>query len=279
MRRLLGLYSLAWLVLCIACSRDSQKLGTHFELELRPPARIEKIKPATILMYREEELRQNKAYVEQVDKIFRTFSERQLEAFEDAELGFWSSYGNMFSYLFSSKEEWRSRWRLKHNLYFNDLDLSQELYTLHRGYSNNVGLLRQQIVGQAKSSRSIAPFQELELEQQRLSLSEAVGAYARNNALIEVADFFAEWLITLLLVAILAQVASLALTAGTWGAAAPCTIPVFIITFALSVGLSWYNDSVLMDALREQNKRAITYDKEAELKRLNEYTNAFYEQI
>ena len=69
----------------------------------------------------------NQQYIKGLDSLINTAFDRQLERFEDEELGVLSSYKNMFSWLFKSKQSWDDAMIVMSNKYFrNCFELIQE---------------------------------------------------------------------------------------------------------------------------------------------------------
>ena len=59
-----------------------------------------------IFQYEDMELAANKEYIKELEALVDSSFEKQLEHFEDEELGIIAGYKYMFKYIFMSKEKW-----------------------------------------------------------------------------------------------------------------------------------------------------------------------------
>lgn len=231
-----------------------------------------------LAQYEREELELNKIFVSDLERLINSAYDKQLEHFEEEELGFIAGYGHMFSYLFESKQGWEDEMRLKSEKYFGSLNIEQNAYTLFEFYQKDIANLRKRFWN--RSNNNILPkHQSLNLPDKRISLGELT-SHSRNNIVIEIISEGLEKLGSLLLYPFFVWLLSLFLPNKIitnkiiiCGA----KILVFIISMAVSVGISMWNDNSLLEELRAQNKEQVTLDYQKILKELNDNTQKFYE--
>lgn len=224
--------------------------------------------------YQEVELNFNKKYVSDLENLINSAYNKQLEHFEDEELGFFAGYGYMFSYLFGSKQGWEDEMRLKSGKYFGSLNIEQDAYTLFESYQKDVSNLRKRFWDR-NNSKTLPFHQKLNLPDKRISLGELT-SHSRNNIVIEIISEGLEKMATWLIYPFIVWALSLLFPAfGKVGCIAK--IIVFIITIILSAAISMWNDNRLIEKLREQNKEQVALDYQIILKELNNNTRKFYE--
>ena len=267
-------------VLCLFCSFVScsdpdvdalrQRASQGYELTAEDLATGSKFSKT---QYKEIELAYNQKYIEDLEELLNNSFEKQLEAFEDGELGFWETYSHSFSYIFQSKQTREDKMRVKTQKYFNTLDVEQEAQELFLLYRKDVENLR------ARYANNMFPGQEmpsLDLPKSQIDLVD-MDEYSRNNIIIDIFAEIAIWIVILLILFILGFIF------GVLGfAVPPISIPswiVVVITIIVSIILSIHNDNRLLDALRKQNTTEITQDYDAILEELNNNTIKFYDNI
>lgn len=223
--------------------------------------------------YQAEELKYNKRFVTDLESIVNTAFDKQLDKFEEKELGFFAGYGYMFSYFFKSEQSWSDEMRLKSDKYFSSLNVEQDAYELFSEYQKDISLLRKRFW--SKSKNGIIPQNiKLNLPEKNISLG-ALSSHSRNNVVIELISEGLERLGTWLLYPLVLWVLSIFLPTNIQGCIAK--IVVFLISLVVSVVISMWNDNKLLDAIREQNKEIVTIDYNKILKELNNNTHEFYE--
>ena len=122
-RLLIGLCAV--LLALYSCSdKEAEDLRSSLSKEYVSPQSIKELSSGSKAQYILMEKNINQQYVRQLDSLINTGFERQLKKFEDQELGVWASYGNMFSWLFKSKQSWEEELKLKSSKYFNSITFS-----------------------------------------------------------------------------------------------------------------------------------------------------------
>ncbi len=262
-----------FILLCVLCASVSctdpdaealrKKANDGYKLTAEDMATGSKMTKA---QYKEIELSYNKKYVDDLSSLLNSSFEKQLDKFEDGELGFWATYSHSFSYIFQSRQTREDKMRVKTQKYFNPIDVEQDAQELFLLYREDVENLR------TRYANNMLPGQKmptLNLPKQQIELVD-MDEYARNNIIIDIFAEIAVWIVVILVLAIIGLVASVS-TLPTW--------IVTIICIIVSVILSIYNDNKLLDALREQNTIEITQDYDVILDELNNNTIQFYDKI
>ena len=227
-----------------------------------------------LAQYKTEELELNKIFVSDLEHLINSAYEKQLENFEEEELGFIAGYGYMFSYLFKSKQGWEDEMRLKSGKYFGSLNIEQNAYSLFESYQKDVSNLRKRFWNRS-NNKTLPLHPKLNLPDKRISLGELT-YHSRNNVIIEIISEGLEKMATWLIYPFIVWALSLFFPAfGKVGCIAK--IIVFFITIMLSVVISIWNDNSLLEKLREQTKEQVTLDYQNILKELNNNTQKFYE--
>lgn len=212
----------------------------------------------------------NQQYIKDLDSLINTAFARQLERFEDEELGVLSSYKNMFSWLFKSKQSWDDAMIVMSNKYFNSLDVSQEQHALYLEYVKNIKEIRQQLL----SDKGLPSYPQINLPSETITL-DAFSNHSRNNLAIEFGTELFGWFLGFVLVQIILLFVDKIV--GPWG----CLIDVivFIIIVVVSVFMSSSNDTKLIESLEKQHKQTVKYDYKTLLKSLDNNTAKFYENL
>lgn len=127
---------LIFLSLLITSCKDNNadSLKNKLQSEYTLPYKVEKLSSGSKVQYIQMEKSINQQYIKDLDSLVSTAFLRQLERFEDEELGVLSSYKNMFSWLLKSKQSWDDAMIVMSNKYFNSLDVSQEQHALYLKY-------------------------------------------------------------------------------------------------------------------------------------------------
>lgn len=254
----------------VGCSNEKEdKLKEKFsqELEVTKQYKRGKSSRAVAQQYIEMEQNLNLRFVNQLQELVDSSSEKKLEKFEDEELGFFSNYGYMFDYIFKNEAKWQEELRLKSNKYFNNLDLEQEVAFLYKNHVDEINKLRSSFY-QTKRTVNMPESISLDLPKENVDLM-GMKDHTGNNMLIEFATGALVWIFILFIVIILA------LTIG-W------VLPVVNliiagITIIISIILSIRNDNKVLDSLRKQQTE-ITLDYESILNDLDKNTVKFYEK-
>ena len=111
------LFILVLLFLYSCSDEEDDKLRESIKEEIAISATdsISTNKIITIEQYKDVELAFNKKYIKDLRSLIEGSFEKQLDSFDDEELGFWASYGYMIDYLFKSDQEWEDEMLLNHN--------------------------------------------------------------------------------------------------------------------------------------------------------------------
>lgn len=273
-RLLIGLWTIL-LTFCSCSDKESKDLRRTLSKEYASPQSIKKLPSGSKAQYILMEKNINQQYVKELDSLINTGFERQLERFEDQELGVLASYGNMFSWLFKSKQSWEEELKLKSSKYFNTLDLEQEQNALYIQYIGKIKNLRQQFV----SSQQLPQYTQFDLPPEEISLT-AFSAHSRNNIGIEMigellGSKIFSWLLGFFITWLLVTVCGLPAGPPGW--------LISLLTIVIMLGVSWImssrNDSKLMEQLRVQHQETNVIDSKNLLDKLDNNTLTFYEQF
>lgn len=267
-----GLLIFAFLSLLITSCKDKNAVALKEKLqsEYAQFNKVTHLSSGSKVQYMQMEKSINQQYIKDLDSLINTAFARQLEWFEDEELGVLSSYKNMFSWLFKSKQSWDDAMIVMSNKYFNSLDVSQEQHALYLEYVKDIKEIRQQFL----SAKGLPSYTQIDLPSETITL-DAFSNYSRNNLVIEFGTEIFGWFLGFVLVQIILLFVDK--IAGPWG----CLIDVivFIIIVVISVFMSSSNDTKLIESLEEQHNQTVRYDYEMLLKSLNNNTAKFYESL
>ena len=220
-----------------------------------------------IAQYRDLELKRNLDFVVKLDSVVSTGFERQLDRFEDEELGFWAGYGYMFGYIFRSKEKWENNLRLESDKYFNTLDIEQEANDLYVEHVAYVKQLRERFA-RTNDMKISEPL--VILPQQDIYLGDLRG-HAGTNVLIEVSTEIAQWLLRIFIMWIIG------LSCIWTGPIIP--IIATVLSIIGSIVVTVINDNKLINSIKEQQENVLIVNSEDILNQLNENTIHFYEKF
>lgn len=265
----------ALFILCVisfSCSNSEEKKlrakmseeTTMVQKDSRALSRIQ------ISQYEDMELAANKEYIKELKVLVDSSFEKQLEHFEDEELGVVAGYKYMFKYIFMSEEKWTDLQIQLGDRYFNSLNTEQAALLLSLNHAKKVKDLRIKYKG---IKASTAPkMQVLDLPNSKVYLGSLID-HSRNNVAIEIGTTILEYLLGLLIIWIVVNIIGYA-TTGPVG----CGISIFsfIVMIVVSVCLTHYNDNSLLESLQQQ-KQENTVDYNSILQKLNNNTAKFYE--
>lgn len=220
-------------------------------------------------LYREQEINYTKAYIERLNANIDQAFEKQLEHFEEEELGFWASYSNMLS-LFKSNEDLQREWSLKGDKYFNPISVRALYHELFLEYQQTIQQYRQNFSTEAQLPA--ADYFDLHVPGEQVDLA-ILGQYSLNNVWIELLGWLFDvnmivWVIT-----------TIGAILGLCGVITPPNWVgwlVMVIGIILGCVLSIINDCNLMNSLREQREQNPSINTELLEKRLLENINTFY---
>lgn len=267
-----GLLIFAFLSLLITSCKDKNAVALKEKLQSKYAQfdKVAHLSSGSKVQYMQMEKSINQQYIKDLDSLINTAFARQLERFEDEELGVLSSYKNMFSWLFKSKQSWNDAMIVMSNKYFNSLDVSQEQHALYLEYVKDIKEIRQQFL----SVKGLPSYTQIDLPSETITL-DAFSNHSRNNLVIEFGTEIFGWFLGFVLVQII--LLFIDKIAGPWG----CLIDVivFIIIVVISVFMSSSNDTKLIESLEKQHNQTVRYDYETLLKSLNNNTAKFYENL
>lgn len=267
-----GLLIFAFLSLLITSCKDKNAVALNEKLqsEYAQFDKVAHLSSGSRVQYMQMEKSINQQYIKALDSLINTAFTRQLKRFEDEELGVLSSYKNMFSWLFKSKQSWDDAMIVMSNKYFNSLNVSQEQHALYLEYVKDIKEIRQQFL----SVKRLPSYTQIDLPSETITL-DTFSNHSRNNLVIEFGTEIFEWFLGFVLVQIILLFVDK--IAGPWG----CLIDVivFIIIVVISVFMSSSNDTKLIESLEKQHNQTVRYDYETLLKSLNNNTAKFYESL
>jgi hypothetical protein len=268
----LVLLSLSLITLFVfSCGNDeTDALREHIRADYSLKVNTGKLSSGSKVQYIQLEKSFNRAYAKNLDSLVNSAFERQLERFEDEELGVWSSYKKMFSWLFTSKQSWDDDMGFLSNRYFNSLDINQEQHALYEDYLKDIKNIRQQFV----SAKALPEYTQVDLPSETITL-DCLSEHSRNNIVIEVGTELFSWFLGF----VIAQIVLLFVDKMAGFGGCLIDIVVFIIILIISVVMSNSNDTKLIDNLREQHTQSVNFDKESIVNSLDENTISFYENL
>lgn len=275
MRRILWSITLCVVFLCSCNNKEAEDLKNSLQKEYDTPTAIKSLSSGSKAQYIQMEKNINQVYVKQLDSLINTGFDSQLERFENSELGVWSSYCNMFSWLFKSEQSWEDELNLKSTKYFNSLDIEQDQNSLYLQYVGKIRNLRQQFLSQ----HQLPQYTQIDLPDEKISL-ESFSNHSRDNIGIEIigqllgSELFA-WFLGFVITWILITLFGLPTGPPGW----LISIISFIIIIVVSAIMSNRNDSKLMEQLKEQHQQTTVLDSGHLLKELDQNTILFYEKI
>lgn len=265
------LFLIALAFLLTSCGDSSaNSLKEHLQTDYIPSVNTEKLSSGSKAQYIQLEKTINLSYVKGLDSLVNTAFDRQLEKFEDKELGVWSSYINMFSWLFKSNQSWNDEMNILSNRYFNSLDINQEQHALYKDYLKDIENIRKQFVFE----KNLPTYTQIDLPSEKIAL-DPLSEHSRNNLVIEFGTELFSWFLGFVIVQIILLFVDK--IAGPWG----CLIDfiVFIVIIIISVIMANANDSKLIDNLRKQQTQSVKFDNENIIKYLDDNTIRFYENL
>lgn len=257
-------------ILTFFCCSDKREdmLFQYVRSEYQEDLEIQPFSSGVKAQYIHMEQMLNKKYVSNLAVLMNSRFDRQLEVFENNELGFWKCYMNMLSWLFQSKQSWDDEMVVLSNKYFNSLDDQQEQYELFLQYSRKVKELRSQF----KKENNLPFYKQLDLPIQDVSLGFWKG-HTRNNIIIELGTELFSWFLGFIIL----QVVLLIFDGVSSGAGCIIHLVVAFICIIASFIMTTVNDNKLIDSLKLQHKESTDYDYNVIFDSLSLNTIHFYE--
>ncbi|MFR1491099.1 MAG: hypothetical protein ACLST5_14135 [Bacteroides uniformis] len=201
----------AFLSLLMTSCKDKNAvtLKEKLQSEYTRSDKVTNLSSGSKVQYMQMEKSINQQYIKELDSLVNTAFVRQLERFEDEELGVLSSYKNMFSWLFKSRQSWDDAMIVMSNKYFNSLDVSQEQHALYLEYVKDIKEIRQQFL----SVKGLPSYTQIDLPSETITL-DAFSNHSRNNLVIEFGTELFGWFLGFVLVQIILLFVDK--TAGPW---------------------------------------------------------------
>ena len=228
---------------------------------------------ATLSQYKDQEKKLTVNYIKGLKEIVEKSFDRQIEEFEDNELGVLSGYKYMFKYIISSEQEWTDLQLQLSDRYFNSMSLQQEAYEYSNEYIDQIKELRVQFY-KDKSGVNTPQVEVLQIPRNQIFVG-GLDKHSRTNLAIEIGTAILDWLLGILIVWIVVNIIGYA-TTGPVG----CVISIvsFIIMMVISILCTNYNDGKLVDSLKAQHD-SIVLDYDTLHKSLDNNTIEFYESL
>lgn len=262
------------LLVVISCKSDEEKellAKIRNELAVTKSDSVSNFS-GSVDQYKEMELQMNQAYIQELKEQPAKSFEKQLQAFEDNELGIIKSYINMFNYLILSKEHWDDDMIVKSNKYFNSLEIESDIELVNATYLTDLKNIRERFLIANKQLPSIL---KIDLPNQEVSLS-AFSNHTRNNMAIEIGTEIIEPIIGWLLGFVIINI--ILIFADFTGPPAWVIHGIaLVIMIVASIFLTMTNDSTMLDSLRKQNQQEFQIDSNGILNQLNQSTIHFYD--
>ena len=224
----------------------------------------------SVIRYYEAELAENRLFVNNLEKVIQKGFEKQVDVFEDRELGFFASYKYMFNRVFLNKQQNHDLWKVRTNRYFSNLEIQQDVYGAYTEYVSRVEALRKTFSKNVSDTLIIGKLPVIEIPSQEIYL-DAFSRHSLNNIMIEFGADIAAWLLVLLIIGILG------LFGITWSKGYSAAVTV--ISLVLSIICSNRNDRKMVESVREQGKEITTVNYDTILQDLNEKSYDYYKVI
>lgn len=261
-------------LMLFSCSNQQEK-GLRESIENISSNEVEyakKINGATLAQYKDQEKLMTDNYIKGLKDIVENSFDRQLEEFENNELGVLSGYKYMFKYIISSEQEWTDLQLQLSDRYFNSISLQQEAHEYSKEYINQIKELRTQIY-KDKSGVNTPQIEVLQIPRNQIFIG-GLDKHSRNNMVIEIGTAVLDWLLGILIVWIVVNII------GYINPPVGCVISVVstIIMIVVSIIFTNYNDGKLVDSLKAQHE-SFVLDYDTLQKSLNNNSIDFYDSL
>ncbi len=241
--------------LCVSCGQSEvdvlrKKLDDGYSITIEDKASRSKY---TKTQYVEIEKQYNEKYVNDLRDLIDNSFEKQLDAFEDGELGIWKGIWRPFS-LFKSKQTRIDEMSVKSKSYFNSLNVQQDAQILFEQYNEDVKNLRKRY---RLNQTNVQTNPNVVLPEYEINIGH-MDEYTVANIAI---DIFTDGI---------PQIVSLVFD---------CTVVGLLIGIPIAIFASMKADSRLLDSLRKQYHDENNVDYDGILKSLNKNTDRYYANI
>lgn len=121
---------------------EADKLKAKLSERIEAPMPAGGMTQAVVAQYRDIELGYNIQHVASIKATLERSFEKQLEEFDDKELGFLASLWRKLRYIFPSRQAFEDELRVKASRYFNSLDIAAAVQECYAPYIRDVSTLR-----------------------------------------------------------------------------------------------------------------------------------------
>lgn len=242
-----------------------EKLSTEYNIE-----KTVAVDTFSVIRYYEAELAENRLFVDNLEKAIQKGFDKQVDEFEEQELGIFASYKYMFNRVFLSKQRNHDLWKVKTNRYFSNLEIQQDVYSAYVDYTARVEALRSTLSNSMSDTLIIAKMPAIDIPSQEVYL-DAFSHHSLNNIFIEFGADIAAWLLVLTIIGVLG------LFGITWSK--KYSLVATLLSLAISVVLSLWNDRKMVESVREQGREITSVNYANILQNLNEKSYEFYETL
>ena len=267
------------LFICSCTNDKAKQLQSKFNEELKVETQYKRGNKAKVAaaQYAEMEHNLNNKFVNDLSSMIENSFEKQLEEFEDEELGFFSNIGYAWDLVFVSEKKRNEKLSLKTNKYFNTMDVEQEALSMYRNHVAEIQKLRSSFYTNKRSVKMSENIY-LDLPKETIDL-EGMQKHTVNNMVMAFSEGILGWIIAFVLGFIIAFILTFfgifveqdgCIVKGIGGIAS-------VVTLAGMILLSIRNDNKVLDSLREQHTE-FTLDYETILNDLDKNTIEFYEK-
>lgn len=267
------------LFICGCINEEAKQLQSKFNEEIKVETQYKRGKKAKVAatQYAEMEHNLNNKFVTDLSLMIENSFEKQLEEFEDEELGIFSNIGYALELIFVSEKKRNEKLSLKANKYFNTMDVEQEALNMYRNHVSEIQKLRSSFYTNKKNV-NMAENIYLDLPKETIDLG-GMQKHTINNMVMAFSDGILGWIIAFVLGFIIAFVLSFF---GIFVEQDGCAVKAIggiavVVTFIGMLLLSIRNDNSVLDSLREQHTE-FALDYESILNDLDENTIKFYER-
>lgn len=267
------------LFICSCTNDKAKQLQSKFNEEIKVETQYKRGNKAKVAaaQYAEMEHNLNNKFVNDLSSMIENSFEKQLEEFEDEELGFFSNIGYAWDLVFVSEKKRNEKLSLKTNKYFNTMDVEQEALSMYRNHVAEIQKLRSSFYTNKRSVKMSENIY-LDLPKETIDL-EGMQKHTVNNMVMAFSEGILGWIIAFVLGFIIAFILTFfgifveqdgCIVKGIGGIAS-------VVTLAGMILLSIRNDNKVLDSLREQHTE-FTLDYETILNDLDKNTVEFYEK-
>ena len=267
------------LFICSCTNDEAKQLQSKFNEEIKVETQYKRGNKAKVAaaQYAEMEHNLNNKFVNDLSSMIENSFEKQLEEFEDEELGFFSNIGYAWDLVFVSEKKRNEKLSLKTNKYFNTMDVEQEALSMYRNHVAEIQKLRSSFYTNKRSAKMSENIY-LDLPKETIDL-EGMQKHTVNNMVMAFSEGILGWIIAFVLGFIIAFILTFfgifveqdgCIVKGIGGIAS-------VVTLAGMILLSIRNDNKVLDSLREQHTE-FTLDYETILNDLDKNTVEFYEK-